>query len=54
MYGPLATQMHERPFKAAKEPVQPLAVENSFLPKDEKFLISCHLSFSSFQSEHIQ
>ena len=48
MYGLQVAQIHERPFKAAKEPVQPLAVENSFLPKRKKFLISRHLSSMSW------
>ena len=32
--------MHERPFRAAKEPVQPLAPKDSFLPYGKK-KISC-------------
>ena len=37
-------QVHERPFRAAKEPVQPLAALDSFLPNGKKILICPHLS----------
>ena len=32
-----ATQMYKQPFRTAKEPVQPLAAQNSFLPYGKKF-----------------
>ena len=36
MWGLKASQMHERPFKVPKEPMQPLAAQDSFLPYDKK------------------
>ena len=39
MCGLKATQIHGRPFRAAKEPVLPLAAHNSFLPNGKKDLI---------------
>ena len=32
-----AAHMHERPFRATKEPVQPLAPKDSFLPYGKRF-----------------
>ena len=37
-------KMHERPFRAAKNHVQPLAAQNSFLPTGKKFLIFTQIS----------
>ena len=36
MYGPKVAQMHERPFRVAREPVQPSAAQDSFLPYGKK------------------
>ena len=36
--------MHKRPFRTAKELVQPLAAQDSFSPYGKKILISSHLS----------
>ena len=33
---PKAAQIHERPFRAAKDHVQPLAAQDSFLPNGKK------------------
>ena len=38
----MAAQMHGRPFRAAKELVQPLAALDSFLPYGKKILIWHH------------
>ena len=38
----MAAQMHGRPFRVAKELVQPLAVLDSFLPYGKKILIWHH------------
>ena len=40
MCGLKAAQIHERPFRAAKEPVQPLAALDSFFALRQKDLIS--------------
>ena len=39
MYGLKTTQIHERPFRAAKDHVQALAALDSILPKGKKILI---------------
>ena len=39
MCGHMAAQMHGRPFRAAKELVQPLAALDSFLPYGKKILV---------------
>ena len=39
MCGLKAAQIHERPFRAAKDHVQPLAALDSFLPNGKKILI---------------
>ena len=40
-----AAQIHDPPFRAAKDHVQPLAALDSFLPNGKKILICHHLSF---------
>ena len=42
MCGLMATQIHGRPFRAARELVQPLAALDSFLPYGKKILIWHH------------
>ena len=44
MCGLKAAQIHERPFRAAKDHVQPLAALDSFLPNGKKILICLQLS----------
>ena len=39
-----ATQIHKRHFRAVREPGQPSAIQDSFLPHGKKILISHHLS----------
>ena len=39
-----ATQIHERPFRAAKDQVQPYAALGYILPNGKKILICPHLS----------
>ena len=39
MCGLKAAQIHERPFRAAKDHMQPLAALDSFLPDGKKILI---------------
>ena len=39
MCGLKAAQMHKRPFRAAREPMQPSAAQDSFLPYGKKDLI---------------
>ena len=44
MCGLKAAQIHDRPFRAAKDDVQTLAALDSFLPNGKKILIWHHLS----------
>ena len=44
MCGLKAAQVHERPFRAAKDHMQPLAALDSFLSNGNKIVIRHHLS----------
>ena len=51
MFGLKAAQIHERPFRAVKDHVQPLAALDPFLPNGKKILIWHHLS--SLDQRHL-